>query len=223
MANRHGARRRRRRFGHRQKPGLVPPDEDQVAAADRTLDEARVMLADELAIHHRHAPEPPPTEPLGDLEAIAEKAHAGAHLQPLRARRSGIAGRGRACQDALADAAGELPRQAVTVEAEQQDADAGPAVRRSPPAPAPIHARLDAAADHGGGEAGEARRRDGGPAGRGGGDDDRRRGHAERLGEGVVHRDALQRQLRHGSTWKMGRAKASCGTAEARPAGAERS
>ena len=51
-----------------------------------------VDFADELAVHHRHAPEAPVAELLGDLPAVAEIADRGAELQlfrrPRPARRS---------------------------------------------------------------------------------------------------------------------------------------
>ena len=70
-------------FGDRQQAGAVVAEDEHVAAAHRVGDDAGGFLDDELAVHHRHAPEAVLAEPLGRLEAVAEKARALAEADPL--------------------------------------------------------------------------------------------------------------------------------------------
>ena len=62
-----------RRFRRRQRHGLRRAD-DQKVAAGHALDRAEKILAGELAVHHRQAPETPGFQLLAELKAIAEEA-----------------------------------------------------------------------------------------------------------------------------------------------------
>ena len=88
-------------------------EHQQIAAADRLLGQAGRLLADELAVHHRDAPEAPAADQLRHLPAVAEEAERGAELQLLLAFEPGEAGRARARQHALADAVAQLTLQLV--------------------------------------------------------------------------------------------------------------
>ena len=85
---------------------------------------------------------------------------------------------------------------------EEQDADAGPRVRRLGGDRARGRCRPRSRGDHRGGEAGHRHRRLARPFGRVGGDDDRGGAHAERFGKGVVDRDAVAGQLRQATSSK---------------------
>ena len=52
--------------------------EDQEVAAGDALDGAEHVLADELAVHDRHAPVAPAVELLAELPAVAEEAQVAA-------------------------------------------------------------------------------------------------------------------------------------------------
>ncbi len=83
----------------------APAHDQEVAAADRLLGQAGRRLAQELAVHHRNAPEMLAAEPLGDLPAVAEIAQRIAEPQLICvAVEARIAGGARAGQHALADA-----------------------------------------------------------------------------------------------------------------------
>ena len=86
---------------------LVGRQDQEVAAGHRALHAERV-LAQELAVHHRHPPVAPAVELLARLVAVAEEAESPADLHRLLGRREPVeAGRGRAGHDALADAVDE--------------------------------------------------------------------------------------------------------------------
>ena len=55
--------------------------DNEIAAADRFLGEIGGRFADELSVHHRHAPVPAGAEPLGDLPAVAEETNCIAELE----------------------------------------------------------------------------------------------------------------------------------------------
>ena len=146
-------------FGGRQQAGAVVAENEHVAAADRVRHHAGRLLDDELAVHDRDAPVAVLAEPLGGLEAVAEKARALAEAEPLLGFDAGVAGRAGARQHALADAVLELRRQRVGREAEQQHAHAGPPVGRFVGLQLAVDADLGAAADDGGAKAAHGHRR----------------------------------------------------------------
>src|SRR5690348_510057 len=76
-----------------------------VAAGD-ALDGAEPVLAHELAVHDRHAPEAAAFELLAELEGVAEEAQvaADADVLVLDQGQAVVAGGRRAGEDALADA-----------------------------------------------------------------------------------------------------------------------
>ena len=110
-------------------PRRPQPEHQEVAAADRAGARG-VLLAEELAVHHRYAPVAPPADLLGDLVPVAEEAQVPAQRYRLFALHAGEDGRGRAGQHALTDPALHLLRQLITRDGEQQHADTGPAVGR---------------------------------------------------------------------------------------------
>ncbi len=178
--------------------GVRLAEHQQIAAADRLLGQAGGRLAEELAVHHRDAPESPAADQLRHLPAVAEESERGAELQLLLAFEPGEAGRARAGQHALADAVAELPLQLVGVHGEQQHGHAGAAVQRLVGRQRALDAGLGAAGDHRGGEAGHGAGGDQRPFERRRGDDDPRADHGEGLGEGLDDGDAFDLQIQ---TW----------------------
>ncbi len=173
-------------------------EHEQIAAADRLLGQAGGRLAEELAVHHRDAPESPPRHQLRHLPAVAEESERGAELQLLLAFEPGEAGRTGAGQHALADAVAQLPLQLLGVHGEEQHGDAGAAVERLVGREHALDAGLRAAGDHRGGEAGHGAGGDQRPFERGRGDDDARADHRKGLGEGLDDGDAFDLQFGHG-------------------------
>ena len=128
--------------------GLVRGQDQEVAARDRALDAERV-LAQELAVHHGHPPVAPAVELLAGLVAVAEEAEVPADLDRLLAGREPVeAGGGGAGHHALADAVDQRLAERRGVEAEDQEAHAGPAVGRLGRRQVGLDARLGVAADH---------------------------------------------------------------------------
>src|SRR5437868_3609448 len=82
-------------------------------------------------VHHWQPPVAPPFELLAELETVTEEAEVAANADGLVLHQwqAVVAGGGRAGQHALADAVDRGFLQGVAVEGEQQQADAGPAVR----------------------------------------------------------------------------------------------
>ena len=123
---------RDRRLGRRQRrrPGCRPRIRKLPPATPLTV--PKTVLADELAVHDRQPPVAPAFELLAELEAVAEEAQVAADADGLVLddRQAVVAGRGRAGEDALADAVDDGLLQGVAAEGEQQQADAGPAVGR---------------------------------------------------------------------------------------------
>src|SRR5262249_9051755 len=141
---------------------------------------------EELTLHHRNGPEALAVEERARLVLAAKVAQEAADRDTLLALRQAVETRGgRAGQHALPDPIHEALAEAGRVEREQQDADAGPSVRRIVVRKLRLDARFDLAADHRGGEAGHRLRRRARPGGRMRRDDDARRTHVERLGKGV--------------------------------------
>ncbi len=116
-----------------------------------------MCLADEFALHHRHAPVALAADDLGNLMPVAEVAHVGAQLDRRAAVHPGVAGRTGAGEHAHADAVDEPLLQVARREAEQQHAHARTPVRRLVGRKLAVDARLAAAADHRGGEPGHGR------------------------------------------------------------------
>ena len=203
-------RRLRRREGLRR----ARAHDDEIAAADRALGEIGSRFADELSVHHRHAPVAAGPEPLGDLPAVAEKADRRAELELVLARlESGVTGRARAGQHALPDAVLQLSLQLRGRDREHEHAHAWPSVQRLSRRHDPLEARLAAAPDHRGGEAGHRRRRLRGPARGRRRDDKGGRAHVESFGECVVDGDAVDGQRAHATASNgCGRPTAPSGT-----------
>ena len=181
---------------------MLAAEEQQVAAADRAIDRAHRILAQELAVHDGDAPVAAHLalmvgQALGDREAVAEIADRAAELDLGRALDAGKAGGAGAGEDALAHALEELVLQPVRLEAEQQDAHAGAPVGRFLGRQLGVDAGLGAAADHRGGEARHHRRRDHRPFRRVVGDDDRGARDVEGFGEGVLDLDAVEGEVAH--------------------------
>src|SRR5579875_1207660 len=105
---------------------------DKKIAASHALDRAENILADEFAVHDRHTPEASAIEFFAKLEGVAEKTQVAADADGLvlDQRQTVIASRGRAGEDALADAIDDGFLQGLAAEGEHQQTDAGPAVRR---------------------------------------------------------------------------------------------
>src|SRR5262249_31092270 len=117
-------------LGGRERGCLIARQDQEVAAADRLLHAER-LLDEELAVHDRNAPVALAVEELARLVLVAEVAQEAADGDALLALRQAVETRGgRARQDALTDAIDEALTEAGGVEREQQDADAGSAVRR---------------------------------------------------------------------------------------------
>src|SRR5579871_1367318 len=106
--------------------------EDQEVAAGYSFDRAEHIFTEELAVHDRHAPEAPAIELLADLETVAEETQiaADADVLVLDRRQPVVACRGGAGEDTLADTVDSCFLQGVAAECEQEQAHAGPAVRR---------------------------------------------------------------------------------------------
>ena len=102
-----------------------------------------------------------------------------------------VAGGGGAGEHALADAVDDRLLQSIAAEAEEQHADAGPAIGRFVGVERALDARFDIAADDRGRVAGDDLPGGLGPARRLRGDDEPRRRHRKRLGEGVFDRDVV--------------------------------
>src|SRR6266581_408038 len=164
--------------------------EDQEVAAADGLDHGRALLAEKLTVHDRYAPVTTAADQLGDLVTVAEIAQRLAERQRLAAADAGECGRRGTGQDALADAPLELLGQLLGRHREQQQGDAGTAVRRFLGRQFALDSSLAAAGDHRGGEAGGAVAGVARPGGIARGDDDPGRLHAEGFGEAVVDQHA---------------------------------
>src|SRR5262249_23472293 len=129
--SRHAPHGRDRRFRRRQRRRLTLAHDQEVAAGD-SLGGAEEVLANELAVHDRHAPEAAPLHLLAELPAVAKEAQVAADADRLFLddRQAVVAGGGRAGEDTLADAVDDRLLQRVAAEGEQQQADARPAVGR---------------------------------------------------------------------------------------------
>src|SRR5690242_9437867 len=173
-------------------------EHQQIAAADCLLGQTGLLLANELAVHHRDTPEPPSPDALRHLPAIAEESERGAELQTLLARKAGEAGGAWTRQHALADAIAELGLELVRVHGEEQHGDAGPPVERLVGRERPLDACLRAAGDHRSGEPCHGARGNQGPFEGGRSDDDPRADHGEGLGESLDDGDAFDAQISHG-------------------------
>ena len=113
--------------------GLVRGEDQEVAAGDRALHAERV-LAEELAVHHRHPPVAPAVELLAGLVAVAEEAEQPADLDRLLAGQEPVeAGGGGAGHHALADAVDQRLAERRGVEPEDQEAHARAGRRASRP------------------------------------------------------------------------------------------
>ena len=177
--------------------GMRFAEHEEIAAAHRLLGEAGGRLAQELAVHDRDAPEPPPAHHLRHLPAVAEEAQRRPELQLLLAIESGEAGRARARQHALTDPVAELALELVGVHGEEENGDAGTAVQRLVGGKRPLDAGFSPAGDHRSGEAGHGAGGDQGPFEGGRGDDDPRAHHGKGLGERLDDGNALELEMRH--------------------------
>jgi hypothetical protein len=166
------------------------PDDEEIAAGN-SLDGAKHIFAQELAVHHRDAPVASALQLLAELEGVAEEAQVAADpdVLVLDQRQAVVAGGGRAGEDALADAVDQRLLQGVAAECEEQQADAGPAVRRLVGGEGALDGGLGVAADDRRGVAGRDLARGLRPGGRLGGDDQPGRRHREGFGEGVLDGD----------------------------------
>src|SRR5690606_14216766 len=125
---------------------------DEIAAADGPS-AAGVLLAEELAVHHRHAPVAPAADELRRLEAVAEVAEVAAERNARLTFHAAEHGGGGAGEDALADPRLDALREILLRHAEEQHRHARAAVRRFLGSERALDAGLEAAADHRGGEA----------------------------------------------------------------------
>ena len=180
----------------------------KLPARDRPLHAERV-LAEELAVHHRHPPVAPPVELLAGLVAVPEEAEEAPDLHRLLAGNEPVeAGRGRARHHALADAVDQRLAERGGVEPEEQEAHSRPTVGRLTVRQIGLDADLGVATDHGGRVAARQRGRRVRPAGGLGGHDRAGRAHLERLREGVLDLDSVDPQhdgrLRPPARWGRG-------------------
>src|SRR5262249_24113268 len=101
------AHRIRRRLGGRERRPVIARENQQIAAADRPLD-AKALLNQELAVHHRDAPVAAAVEKLARLVLVAEVTQQAADRNALLTVRQTVEARGgRTRQDALTDAVDE--------------------------------------------------------------------------------------------------------------------
>src|SRR5262249_34504811 len=110
---------------------LVRGQDEEVSAGNGALDAERV-LAEELAVHHRHAPVAPAVELLAGLVPIPEETEQAPDLDGLLTGQEPVEARGGGTgHHALADAVDQGLAERGGVEAEDQETDSRPAVRRS--------------------------------------------------------------------------------------------
>jgi hypothetical protein len=194
----HAAHRLGRRIRGPQRRDFCDAADQQVPAGD-ALDGAEAILADELAVHHRHAPEPPAAQPFRSLEAVAKVAQTAADrdlLVPGTVGEPVVAGGRRASQHALSDAVRRSLGQSLAAEREQQHANAGAAVRRLVRRDGPLDRRLDVAGDDARCVAAHLGRAEPGPVRRLGGDDRPHSDDWKRFGKGIGDASAVEFERR---------------------------
>ena len=151
-----------------------------------------MILAGELAVHHRDSPVSPVPQDLAGLPAIPEKAQIAPDADLLvRHRQAVVTGGGRTGEHALPDAVDHRFLQRVPAEGEQQHTDAGPAVGRFRRRHESFNRGLGVAPDHAGGVSARLAGGDHRPVFVDGREDEPRRRHRKRLGKRVLDLDAV--------------------------------
>ena len=197
----------------RRESDLGGPPEDKEVPAGHRLAHSEAVFDQELAVHHRDAPETAlprrwrraparrqegAVDDLAHLVAVAEEAQERADAHRLLGREIVEAGGGRGGHHALSDASHQLILEDVRRAGERQDAHAGPPVGGALGRGA-FEARLAPAPDDGRREAGHGARGDRRPALARGRNHEAGRAHREGLGVGVLDERAGDLHVRFAS------------------------